>query len=406
MSAHAYSTTLPPLGSIRLCEAHALARPRRFTRDGSAALEAHLERTCERVQAGVCGLIPADQLEALILGGGYGRGEGGVLRTSTADQPYNDLDFFVAVRGKRRWNEARYAKPLAVLGELMTPQAGVHVEFKVISLSEWQHQPISMFSYDLVMGHRWLVGDESLLARCGHHRLAETIPASEATRLLMNRCTGLLLARERLERTPFTQADSDFVRRNIAKAELALGDAIVTARGRYHWSCRERQRRLQPFLALEHWNWMGEVLAHHAAGVEFKLHPEDAPLDPAALRQLHAQVTALALSVWLELESRRLGTRFGSVRDYAAGRGKLCAESGWVRHTLLNLARFGRRALRGRLAVRHPRERILRTLALLLWDPPQNAAGWRQIQQFLAAPPTSVPAELLVRYEHGWRTSQ
>src|SRR6266545_2727283 len=57
--------------------------PERFTLDGGAELEEHLAHTCESVLAGVRGIIPARKLEALLLGGGYGRGEGGVLRTET-----------------------------------------------------------------------------------------------------------------------------------------------------------------------------------------------------------------------------------------------------------------------------------------------------------------------------------
>src|SRR4051794_37699748 len=74
-------------------------RSPRFTMDGDDALEKHLTRGCEQVLSGVRGLIPAHKLEAVLLGGGYGRGEGGVLRTSEGDRPYNDLEFYVAITG-------------------------------------------------------------------------------------------------------------------------------------------------------------------------------------------------------------------------------------------------------------------------------------------------------------------
>src|SRR6266513_2503014 len=77
----------------------------------------------------------------------------------------------------------------------------------------------------MVTGHRWLLGEESLLIGCQHHRQAERIPLSEATRLLMNRCTGLLLAGERLDRASLSRDDADFINRNLAKAKLAFGDA-------------------------------------------------------------------------------------------------------------------------------------------------------------------------------------
>src|SRR5471032_2647908 len=134
----------------------ALARPRRFTLDGDDALERHLERTCTRVLSGIRGLVPAEKLEAVLLGGGYGRGEGGVLRSLAADRPYNDLEFYVAIKGRRHVNEFRYHRRLEVLGEILTHLADAEIEFKITSLAELAAQPVSMFSYDLLARHRLL----------------------------------------------------------------------------------------------------------------------------------------------------------------------------------------------------------------------------------------------------------
>src|SRR5471032_3020939 len=83
MIAFESAVTPPPAEYVveRFPHPVALARPRRFTLDGDDALERHLERTCARVLSGIRGLIPAKKLEAVLLGGGYGRGEGGVLRS-------------------------------------------------------------------------------------------------------------------------------------------------------------------------------------------------------------------------------------------------------------------------------------------------------------------------------------
>src|SRR5438874_7581427 len=49
----------------------------RFTTDGGRELEQHLARTCEKIAAGIGGLVSSRRLEGLLLAGGYGRGEGG-----------------------------------------------------------------------------------------------------------------------------------------------------------------------------------------------------------------------------------------------------------------------------------------------------------------------------------------
>lgn len=344
-------------------------RPR-FTPDGSRELEDQLDRTCLGIAAGVRGIIPPWRLEGLLLGGGYGRGEGGVLRTTAGERPYNDLEFYVLLRGNRHLNERRFGHALHVLGEILTPQAGVEIEFKITSRRELQAAPVSMFSYDLVMGHHRFAGEPGVLNGCEHHREAEAIPPLEATRLLMNRCTGLLLAHERLQEPNFTATDADFVQRNLAKAELALGDAVLAASAQYHWSVRERHQRLLALAPDAAPPWLAEVRIRHAAGLDFKLHPTRSTAAPGVLEAQHARVAALAAQVWLWLEARRLGRPFASARDYARAEIAKCPELSGARNLLVNAKTFGRRAVRNpSRMMRHPRERIFNALALLLWEP-------------------------------------
>lgn len=380
-------------------------RASRFTLDGDEALERHLARTCEQVLSGVRGLIPAGKLEAVLLGGGYGRGEGGVLRTGEGDRPYNDLEFYVAITGHRHGNEFRYQRRLQVLGEILTHLAGVEVEFKITSRAELARRPISMFSYDLVVGNRLLSGPDATpaLAGCEHHRRAEEIPVDEATRLLMNRCSGLLFARAKLARDPWTPAAADYVRRNIAKARLAVGDAVLAAHGLYHWSCRERHNRLRLLVQSHPVPCSGELVRHHAAGVEFKLHPETGGASRESLQALHAEVTALACECWLRLESRRLGRPFATARDYALDDSDLCPGTARARNLLLAL-RAGGGAPRFRPHPwRHPRQRIFRSLALLLWEPTvwEDADLRRRLEEQLGLPISSL-AQAMGRYEELW----
>jgi hypothetical protein len=343
----------------------------RFTLDGDDALERQLAQTCARVLSGIRGLIPAEKLEAVLLGGGYGRGEGGVLRGPGGDRPYNDLEFSVAIAGNRHANEFRFARRLEVLGHILTHLADVEVEFKITSHAELIARPVSMFSYDLVVGHRVLWSQPHLLGLpgCQHHRGAESIPVVEATRLLMNRCSGLLFARVELEHEPFTPAAADFVRRNIAKVQLACGDAVLTAFGRYHWSCLERRHRLEQLAASEPWPWLDAVVRHHATGVEFKLHPTLDESPHAELAALHAEVTALALQCWLCLEARRLGRAFPTAAAYATDPGDKCPGTKRLANFALNFRANGFRFRNPPNPWRHPRQRIFHTLALLLWEP-------------------------------------
>ncbi|MDB6125655.1 MAG: hypothetical protein JWQ71_4648 [Pedosphaera sp.] len=340
----------------------------RFTLDGSEALEAQLAEMCRRVLSGVQSLIPAPELEALVLGGGYGRGQGGVFKTVSDDRPYNDLEFYVFVRGNILLSERKYRRPLHELGERLSPDAGLHVEFKVYSVEKLRTSAISMFTYDLVAGHRTIFGEEKIFDDCAHHLVADQIPLHEATRLLFNRCSGLLLAKDFLRLDTLTADQTDFIGRNLAKAQLALGDAVLTVFGQYHWSCTERHHRLNKLAVPETLPWLAEVRQYHAAGVDFKLHPRTVKMTKAEFEKRHAEVSGLGHRLWLWAEGRRLQHPFTSAREYALSSLDKCAETARWRNFLLNLKTFGFGGAFGNQATRYPRERLFHALVLLLWD--------------------------------------
>lgn len=390
------ATFAPELRSRFVPATRLVSKPEtHFTLNGSDALEQQLANVCKNVLAGIGRIIPEHKLEGLALGGGYGRGEGGVLKTPAGDQSYNDLEFYVFVRGYPWLNERHYAKALHELGDELSLIAGIELEFKITSAAKLRHSPQNLFYHDLIMGHRWLLGDDRLFAGCEHHRDAQTIPLSEATRLLMNRCSGLLFARDKLEHERFPVEDADFVGRNIAKTELALGDAVLIAFGKYHWSCRERGQRLSGLAVTDDLPWMEEVRQRHAAGVEFKLQPHRSSHSRDALQAHLGEVSSLALRVWLWLENRRLGCDCRSASDYASCRINKWPDTNSWQNRLANARVFGPRALLLPRNWRHPRERILNSLALLLWVRAETSLGLTQkVQRELlwAEPTAAIPA--------------
>src|SRR5688500_2462276 len=104
----------------------------RFTIDGSDALETALSEICVRAKDGILRAIPSRKVHALLLGGGYGRGEGGVLRTSGGDKPYNDLEFYVIHKGADLFAEKTYGAKIHHVAEELTAIIGIEVEFKLL----------------------------------------------------------------------------------------------------------------------------------------------------------------------------------------------------------------------------------------------------------------------------------
>ena len=103
----------------------------RCTLNGSKDLERHLANICKKVLVGIRRFVPENKLEGIALGGGYGRGEGGVLQMHAGDQPYNDLEFYVFVRGHPWLSERRYSHCLHTLSAELVSIAGVELEFTV-----------------------------------------------------------------------------------------------------------------------------------------------------------------------------------------------------------------------------------------------------------------------------------
>src|SRR5438105_13305058 len=96
-------------------EDHTESKLKRFTLDGSDELEALLRQLCTHISERVARLVPEGKLEALVLGGGYGRGEGGVLTTDAGERPYNDLEFYIFLRGERLLNQKKYQPAFDIL---------------------------------------------------------------------------------------------------------------------------------------------------------------------------------------------------------------------------------------------------------------------------------------------------
>jgi hypothetical protein len=366
---------------------------KRFTIDGSNALEQRLGALCREVGDQLNYLIPAARLEGVVLGGGYGRGEGGVLQTESGDEPYNDLEFYVFLRGNRLINQRRYESALNDLGHQLSSTAGLHVEFKCDSIHRFKRSPVSMFSYDLVAGHQLVCGQPNIFRGCEHHLTARSIPLSEATRLLFNRCSGLLLVGEKLSagashpgsRPQFSTDDADFIGRNLSKAKLALGDALLVVYGNYHWSCRERNRRLAQLSVPERPPYFSEIKKLHTEAMEFKLHPSRSSDAAHDFELAYRELSRICSELWLWLESIRLQQPFFTARDYSLYRASKCPESSAWRNCLLNLRTFGLKAIIDALAWRYPRERLFNALPLLLWEQsaPTEPALQRLIQRQL-----------------------
>ena len=169
----------------------------------------------------------AGSVRALLLAGGYGRGEGGIFRgTETgAPQLYNDLEFFLIVADDAPMPPFEaWCASQAHRGE---EKIGIEVEFKLLRESALRLAEPSMFFYDLLAAHIPVFGTREFTDSLPTAlRDPALIPAHESARLLFNRGSGLFFSLVALERND-ARAANGFIERNPAKVRLALADVVT-----------------------------------------------------------------------------------------------------------------------------------------------------------------------------------
>jgi hypothetical protein len=369
----------------------------RFTIDGNDQLESSLLDFQEEVRREVCRIIPESEIESILLGGGDGRGDGGVLQAGNEEWPYNDFEYYVFVHGNVPVAQKRYHNLLAAMGDRMGRRWNMHVDFKIASIPRWAGQTVSMFSYDLLERHYCVTGKDTPFPGCDHHHRADQIPLSEATRLMFNRCTGLLYSHQKLSGKDLSEEDIDFVTRNQAKMCLALGDSLLCANGQYHWSCRERNERLNALGSLSGLDDLNEIKEWHREGVAFKLHPEKRIYTTEQLRNRQEQLSETAGRVWLWIENKRLNLSCSTLKEYASQNLNKFPEGSRLKNLLLNLRFFG---LGSPWSMRYPRENLYHALVWLLWengktDSVKKASSVLRLE-------TTDPTAVIQRYEKLW----
>ena len=237
-----------------------------YTGIPSPEVEKLLDEALPRLAADI-GSLPLPKLAGVVLGGGYGRGEGGVLRTAEGDKLYNDLDFFVFADGAGKDELAKIDHALPKLAEPWEKRLGVAVDFgPAKNLSALKNVAHTLMFQELRHGWRPVWGDVDLDALLPELP-PEKLPFTEAVRLLLNRGMGLLLAGNELKRN----GDADFIMRNIHKAVLGGGDALLIASGNYRWHGAERVKAFREYAIAN--GMPPEFAESYAASYDYKLEP-------------------------------------------------------------------------------------------------------------------------------------
>ena len=155
--------------------------------------------------------------------------------------PYNDMDFFVVMNGRQPSPGLRSL--LDGISAEWRDKLAIDIDFCCVkSLNALYKDADTLMIQELFAGCRIVFGDERIFDGAPRRPFSE-LHWTEAARLLLNRGAGLLFARQRAS----DPAEADFVRRNLHKAALGCGDAILVVHHDYRPTGTERLDALRNY---------------------------------------------------------------------------------------------------------------------------------------------------------------
>lgn len=340
---------------------------------GSESFNLYIDGVIKSIAKRFEKLFSRDELSALILGGGYGRGEGGVLHLADGTEKlYNDLDFFVISKQTNPWKNSQISLKLKHLHHELSDEYGVEVDFSAcMPINSLDKLPPYLIWYDLINGYQVIWGNKHALHTVPRWEANDLEPV-EAVKLLLNRGMGLYFSRKYLSLEK-PEPHLDFINRNIHKAYQAMTEAILIVEGQYHWSVKERMRLISiPDI--------GKYLSNPAfldlaqAGMDFKLKPYLPTESPEELKERLSQTLIdfeeLYYAVWAAffgVSNLNLDTYHRLLASYKDSENSLMS---LAKNFALNLRDIGLSPSSLNEYIKYPRYRLFYALPWLLFDAP------------------------------------
>jgi rhamnosyltransferase len=338
----------------------------RYTHGGNSEVEARIAMDQSLIKIYVKDAVPKQNFLALVLMGGYGRGEGGYCLIDGKPAPYNDYDYFLVVKDMGRKEAAALQASLHKVALRLSHIVGVEVDLAVLRQESLASAPFSLMNAEMKWGHRVVLGDP---------RVLEIMPAmpidklslGEFTRLMNNRGALLLMNIMALDsKRTLEGKDLEEFFKYLFKAILACGDALLARNGTYHPSYVEKQERLKLLKSLP----CPEFLKLYKLAVEQKFYPNPDLYQNQDLEDWQTRVTNCWLTTLSILEAHRTRRSISDWKEYARPRlhkGQLENAQVW-RNIAITFRDFGMRHTLRYLdwARRYPRERLISVLPLLL----------------------------------------
>jgi hypothetical protein len=331
-------------------------------------IEEHMQLIAERIapETDVYGIA------AVILGGGYGRGEGGAAIDRDGNEGlHNDYDFFVITDNISFLKKRRLKHFLTDVSREFTEKIGIDVDFSPPkNRRELSRMGFNMMWQELRHGHKVIVGDSKILDLLPDYDIRR-MPAIEGVRLMLNRGAGLLFCKEKIAQGKCDHESLEFIRRNIYKAWNACGDICLITAENYHWSYAERLNILEGYRDKD--ELVGSFFEQYRESVQYKLQPGALNSTAEQLKERlddaicdFEKFNLRILWFWLNCASDASNVVYDELRRTSGGPERRSFSS-IVKNMILNLLKIGLRGFTSNYCFKHPRYRLFSAMPLLLF---------------------------------------
>jgi hypothetical protein len=232
----------------------------RWSTNGTQATDAVVDRHFARITQEVRQRAP--EADAVIIAGGFGRGEGTIVSDETSARPVNDYDVVVV---------GTDGAALAGLDTALARELGMDFVELWARPSLSTQDKLSQYDFDLRYGSRLLWGNPLVLDRLPRHAPAD-LALEEGIFQIGNRSGGLLLGLTGYGGA--ADGPGPFLTRQGSKFLIAVADAWLMALADYHASYAIRRQRFHDLAA---GTFSPHVIASIDEAFSSKLHGQTLP---------------------------------------------------------------------------------------------------------------------------------
>ena len=177
-------------------------------------------------------------VEAVILEGSYGRGEGAMIWASGRWMPVNDYDICIVVNRSLSPSDL-----ISVRKDLLKQSDISRLDITSITSTNLRKLSPRLINFDRKYGGQVIHGDTTILGQIPEMQ-PDQIPLFEVEKEYYTRMIAFIVSfEEKYLKSKMSNVDIFRMRQQVSKALIACANAVLISRGQYHSSFEERCRR-------------------------------------------------------------------------------------------------------------------------------------------------------------------